>query len=350
MIKDIQSVSDSYYFSKNDIIVYEKMNMFYFKVIINSTSCTILSHNHKIITDIDIIINSMWKDVYSFVNKTLIPKQKTISDLYGNVIIGFLYCPNERPLHINYSKFFNILNDNNKFIINNVKNQHKENIDIKKFCTEINLLNIRGIGGGPIISYNDIFIDLLNDYAHKKISLLYFKNKIKNEIKTYSLNDLDDIEGIIIKTNKNIYQLIFNSTDDTRIYDRNDFEILIKDFIDSWDIINKNIQKTKSYKDIVSEIFLKYINNSNILEKINSEKNLVPPGEHYIGDISYEYLDKNIITICKLNNIYKNIFRIFLNGLKRHKKHSKYSKLDINYIDKWNNIVNFINSKLKGEN
>lgn len=347
MIKDIQTVSDSYYFDKNDIVVYEKMNMFYFKVIVNSTSCTVLSHNHKIITDVDIIINSMWKDVYNFINKTIIPKQKIISKLYNSVIIGFLYCPNEKPLNINYSKFFNILNDNNKFIINNVKDMNKDNIDIKDFCLSTGLLNVRGVGGGPLMDFNENFINILNDYAHKKISLSEFKSKIKNDIKTYSLNDLDDIEGIIVKTNKNLYQIIFNSTNDTSIYNRNDFELLITDFINTWNNINIDISNFHLYKDIVSEIFLKYISNSSIHEKISTHENLIPPGNHYIGDISYEFLNPNITTICKLNNIYKNIFRILFNGLKHHKKHSKYNTLSDSTINDWNNIVDLINTQIR---
>ena len=102
MIKDIRTVSDSYFF--NDITVYEKMNMFYFKVIINSSTCSILSRNHKIITETDIIINSMWKDVYNFVNINILPKQQLISSIYDSIIIGFLYCPVETPLKINYKK------------------------------------------------------------------------------------------------------------------------------------------------------------------------------------------------------------------------------------------------------
>lgn len=346
MIKDIQSVSDSYYFNKNNVIIYEKMNMFYFKVIINSSSCTILSHNHKIISEADIIINSMWKDVYDFVNKTLLPKQKIISDLYNSVIIGFLYCPSEKPLSIKYSKFYNIVNENNKFIINNVKDLNKNDIDVVKFCTSTNILNVRGIGGGPLMSFDNVFLQKLNDYAHKNISLIDFKKEIKNHIKTYSLNDLDDIEGIIIKSNKNIYQIIFNSTNDTKIYNRDDFELVITNFIHVFDSIDININNLYSYKDIISEIFLKYINNSDINTKISNPDNLIPPGNHYIGDISYEYLNCNILTICKLNDIYKNIFRILFNGLKHYRKKSKYSKLNDSTILKWNNIVDLINNQL----
>lgn len=347
MIKDIQTVSNSYNFT-NDIIIYEKLNMFYFKVIVNSLSCTILSHNHKIISESDIIINSIWKDVKDFVDINIVSKQKIISDLYGNVIIGFLYCPVEKPLKIDYSTFYNIKNDNNKFIINSVKDLNKNDINITDFCKSINLLNIRGIGGGPIITYSNNVIEILNNYTHKNITLDEFIKLSKTEIKTYSGNEIEAIEGLIIKTNKDLYQIILNSTDDTKIYDRSEFEYLIKDFIDIWPKIKNELTEFNNYNTIISDIFLKYINTSNIITKISNYKNLNPPGHHYIGDICYELLNNNSIkTICKINETYKNIFRILFKGLKHYKKNSKYNNLSNDYIDKWNNIVDYIIQKIK---
>lgn len=344
MIKDIRSVSDSYFFN-NDIIIYEKMNMFYFKVVINSSSCTILSHNHKIINESDIIINSIWKDVYDFINLNILPKQKLISQLYDNVIIGFLYCPSECPLKINYSHFYNTLNENNKFIISNVKTLNKNEIDITEFCKSINLLNIRGVGGGPKILYNENYLNTLNDYAHNKISLSEFITISTEHIKTYSGNDLGDIEGIIIKDNRNTYQIIINSTEDSKTYNRDEFEVLIKSFIDTWEYIKYEINYT-SYKEIICDIFLKYINSVDVLSLISNSDNLIPPGNHHIGDLSYELLNnKNVETLCKINDVYKNIFRILFKGLKHHKKDSKYNSLPQEYINKWNNIVDYIITK-----
>ena len=347
MIKDIQTVSDSYYFN-NDIIVYEKLNMFYFKVVINSASCTILSHNHKIISESDIIINSIWKDVYEFVNITLKPKQELISNLYSSVIIGFLYCPVVKPLKIEYKHFYNVKNDNNRFIISNVKDYNKNDINISDFCLSVNLLNIRGVGGGPVMTTNNNFIKLINDYAHKNINKCEFIHELKNaNIKSYSGNEIDDIEGIIIKNNKDIYQIILNDTSDTKIYNRSDFELLLTDFIDTWKLINDNIIND-TYTNIICDIFLKYINKSNIITKISDPNNLIPPGNHYIGNISYELLNNdNIKTICELNDTYKNIFRILFNGLKHYKKKTKYSNMSNDYINSWNDIVNFVITKIK---
>lgn len=346
MIKDIQTVSASYNFN-NDIIVYEKMSMFYFKVVINSHACTILSHNHKIITDADIIINSMWQDVKNFVNNNILSKQNIISKLYNHVIIGFFYCPNKKPLHITYDKFINTQIHNNKFIINNIKDINKNEINIEEFCKNINLLDVRGIGGGPIIITNTKLVENINKYAHNEITLDNFIDQCNINNKTYSGNDFSDIEGIIIKSNKNIYQIKIKSPEQSVIYNRNDFELLTKDFIDNYyniDIINSN-----NYIDIICNIFIKYIEISDIHNIITNPNNLLPPGEYYIGDLCYDMINnENIKTICKLDNIYKNIFRILFKGLKHHKKYIKSDILLENDIIKWNNIVDDIMEKIRG--
>ena len=78
MIKDIETASSSFSFS-NNITLTEKMNMFYFKVVITPMSCNIISHNHKMITNIERIINDVWEDVINFVNKDIEPKKEYIT-------------------------------------------------------------------------------------------------------------------------------------------------------------------------------------------------------------------------------------------------------------------------------
>lgn len=350
MIKDIQTVSNSYAFK--DIKVFEKLDMFYFKVMISNNNYTILSHNHKLITESDMIINSMWYDINNFVKDNIYNKCSEIYNKYGNVIIGFFYCPCEKPLHIKYNNFLNNNLSNNKFIISSVKTIHKHDINIQEFCVNNRLLNIRGIGGGPIISTDNNFIDYLNKYAHKEISKQTFINYCNN-IKTFSGNAFNDIEGLIINDNGNLYQIIINDSNDTKIYNRTDYDYLIKDFIEKFDkldiLYSYNDNVNTAYLNTVCDIFLKYVEMSDVINYIDNEKNLLPPGEQYISDISYNLINNhNIETICKLSNIHKNIFRILYKGLKRHRKTTIYSTLSNDDIDKWNNIVDKISKKIRG--
>lgn len=346
MIKDIQTVSESYNFS--NVILYEKLDMFYFKVIINSTTCTILSHKHKIITKSDIIINSMWKDITEFVNNNIKSKQSIIAQKYNHLIIGFFYCPVEKPLSISYNNFLNNKNANNKFIIGSIKNDKNEEIDISDFCINVNLMNVRGIGGGPIIDQFINVDNLINDYAHKKISKGELISQLTNKIKSFSGNDLGNIEGIIIKDNKNIYQIIFNESRCLEMHNRYNYESIITDFLDKWDSIILNNytnynDKDDAYQQIISDVFIQYIQKSDKINNIKDPLTLLPPGNCYIGDLSYDLItNKNIETFCKLNEVYKNVFRILYKGLQHHKKHTKYNKLSDACINKWNDIVNII--------
>lgn len=340
MIKDIQLVSDSCDFD-NNIQIFEKLNMFYFKVLVGQNSCTLLSHKHKIISLTDRIINSMWNDITNFVDTYIDTRRNIITSLYNQVIIGFFYCPCERPLNITYSNFLNSSIINNTIIINNVKSNGKD-IDVTDFCKNVNLLNIRGIGGGPKISFRNEFIEYINLYAHNLISKPELINRAKEFTCSYSGNDIEDIEGIIIKDNKNIYQIIFNDTNDTRVYDRSIFDNMLNDFIDIWQHIKIDsyygVSINERYLNIVNDIFLQYIENSNFVKTINDASALTPPGNHYIADLSYNLINnKSIETICKLNDVYKNVYRILFKGLNKHKK----PNVSID-TDKWNKIVDII--------
>lgn len=340
MIKDIQLVNDSYNFDK-DVQLFEKLNMFYFKVLVGQNSCTLLSHKHKIISLTDRIINSMWDDIANFVDTNIDIRRNIITSLYDQVIIGFFYCPCEKPLNISYSNFLNSGIVNNTIIINNVKSYGKD-IDVTEFCKNVNLLNIRGIGGGPKMFFKDEFIKYINLYAHKLINKSELIDIAREFTCSYSGNDISDIEGIIIKDNKNIYQIIFNDTNDTRVYDRSIFDNMLNDFIDIWQHIKIDnyygASINERYLNIINDIFLQYIEKSEYIKKINDASALTPPGNHYIADLSYNLINnKSIETICKLNDVYKNVYRILFKGLNKHKK----PNTDID-TDKWNKIVDNI--------
>lgn len=343
MIKDIENASISFSFS-NDIILTEKMNMFYFKVVITPTSCNIISHNHKMITNIERVINDVWEEVINFVNKEIEPKKEYITSKYGSVVIGFFYCPVEKPLSITYKNFFNTNIENNKFIISNIKKlDNKTFIDISYFCMDIKLLNVRGIGGGPIILYTNTFVNVINSFIKKEITKAELLSFMKNNMTTFSGNDFNDIEGIIIEEGNKKYQLIINNTIDNKEYDRNQYELVIKHFIDYY-INDKNIKNNSDYTSYINELFLDFISKTSLFsDNILSNDKLIPPGG-YIGDLNYDLIDNpNIKTICKVNEVYKNVYRILYKGLKKTKKfNSHLVLLTEEDINKWNNIVNDI--------
>lgn len=342
MIKDIKDLSISYKFSDN-LVISEKLDMFYFKIIINELNITLLSHNHKIISENDIIIDNKWSNVFNFINDEIKQKQNKILEEYGPVIIGFFYCPTSMPLRINYYNFLNTGIKNKEFIISNVKSIiSKNNINISDFCKKINLLSIRGIGGGPIIVYSNDFISKLNQFLIDKNldDLILYMNE---NMKTFSGNSFNDIEGIIINDNGKLFQLkiINESISETGYFAA--YERFIMEFIKFWK--KYKFERTeKTYIKTVNKIFLDFIETSYIPF---NDYELIPPGNFYIGDLGYEYInDKSVETICKLNNLYKNIYRILFKSLKKYKKYNiNFYYLTNDDIDFWNNIVDVICNK-----
>lgn len=352
MIKDIEQASNSFSFS-NNLTITEKMNMFYFKVIVTQNSCSVISHNHKVITKIECVVNSVWNDIIKFTEKEIEKRKDKIYDKYGNVIIGFFYCPVEKPLHINYSKFFNVDMDNNRFIISNVKSMTtKKHIDISDFCFNVDFLSVRGIGGGSVILYEKEFIDVINSFIKKEIDKVELLKYMNTHLKTFSGNSFNDIEGLVLSDGDKKYQLIINDTKDTKEYDRTQYEMLTKDFIDFWDNnendIMNNLKLKVDYTHIINELFLHYINTTSLFRDTElSANNLIPPGNAYIGDLDYTIIDNsNVKTVCLLNETYKNVFRILYKGLKQPKKYnSHFTILTENDILKWNKMVDYIWNK-----
>lgn len=342
MIKDIETTSNSFSFS-NNIKLAEKLNMFYFKVIITPTSCNIISHNHKMITNIERIVNDVWEEVINFVNKNIESKKEYIYSKYGNVIIGFFYCPIKKPLSIKYDNFFNTSIENNKFVISNVKKINTgEFIDISSFCKDINFLNIRGTEGGPIIYFPNSFVNILNSFIHKKTTKEEFISFLNNNMTTFSGNDFSNIEGLIIEEKGKKFQLIINNTIDTKEYDRFQYELVIKNFIDYF--FNSKVEKNKDYTLYINDLFLDFISKTNLfIDNVLDSDKLIPPGG-YIGDLNYKLIDNpNIKTICKVNDVYKNVYRILYKGLKKIKKFNHHLVLLTEEdIKKWNYIVNYI--------
>lgn len=345
MIKDIRELSNSYKFSEN-LIVSEKLDMFYFKIIINEFNITVLSHNHKIISKSDILINDMWENVFDFIDNEIKPKQNKILEKYGAVIIGFFYCPTQMPLKINYYNFLNVGIKNKEYTIGNIKSIiSKKNIDIIKFCKDVNLLNIRGIGGGPIIVYSDEFKNILYDYidnGNKDLLLNYMNNNMKS----FSGNKFSDIEGLIINDNGNIFQIKINDDISHDIGNFAAYERFILAFIKFWKKYDIPNFKNKSYIGIINKIFLDFIEFNDVKFE---DFELVPPGNCYIGDLCYKLInDLTVETMCRINKLYKNIYRILFKSLKRYKKYNaNFYYLTEDDIKYWNFIIDEITAYLK---
>lgn len=101
----------------NECVIYEKLDTFYFNIMITMSGCTILKNNHRIIDDVDMAVNSMYSDIATFVKKNVTPNKDRINEKYGDIMVGVFYFPCGKPGLTDYSK----TNLPGTFVIGDVK-------------------------------------------------------------------------------------------------------------------------------------------------------------------------------------------------------------------------------------
>ena len=106
MIKDFYKISekDLDYLLTHKFTVWEKLDMFYFRVEITKIGAIPLrGSTGKVISDIDCVTNSLYKGVCDFVNKKVNPVRNKIIEEYGEGTVGFFYLPKQTYHKITYN-------------------------------------------------------------------------------------------------------------------------------------------------------------------------------------------------------------------------------------------------------
>src|SRR5574344_85475 len=106
MIKDFFKISkkDLDYLMTHEFTVWEKLDMCYFRVEITKIGAIPLKGSTgRVISDIDCVTNSLYKDICDFVNKNINPIRNQIIDEYGEGYIGFFFLPVTEYHKINYT-------------------------------------------------------------------------------------------------------------------------------------------------------------------------------------------------------------------------------------------------------
>lgn len=346
MINELYKITDAELESilNTNVTITEKIDAPYVNVILNESSFILLKSNYKIITNIDCALNDMYYDIKNALNEIIEPVRERIVNTHGNVVIGLFYVPSQTPRTITYNKI-----ENNKFIYSSCKsvatNKRIKDFDLSLYCPDIL----------PQPKIKDILITDSEIETFKKlkdgiISGLFAVNKLIK--KTYSGNKIKDIEGIVLSTEKNkIYQISINRPEEKmnvaehKIYR----DVVIKDFIE-WYNTNDHSTVKGTYINIVNELFIGYINNTTIVDRYSIEpEDLLPPIVGYFGDIAYDLVNNDIIkTICEHNEIFKCIYRILLNTIRRDTLIlSKDTMLSNDDVSNWKKIFKQIQSRIK---
>lgn len=335
MIKNLKDIAeiDLDYMKTHSVTVTEKLDLIYFKVLISEEQINVVTAKNKPITKIDCIVNSVYKDIMDYVDRIIVWKKTSILNTLGPCEVGLFYSPVEKTCTISYP------NIHNNFIVGNLYTKDKSLNNIE------NLLNI--IPG--LVSLTPICIkDDVSDIDINKTNLELAEYLTGG--KTWSGNNINDIEGLIVSCGRKQYQIIINDTTPhlEKIAKKLCRDTLLENFcnvvLTNKDCINI-LESKRDYVDKVCTLFLEFINSTDIFGKLYVDaEDLLPPNVGYIGDIDYSSLTPTASLICKGNETYKNILRILLVTFNRSVFENKFKNFNDSTRAKLTQILIKINS------
>lgn len=331
MIKELNSLSTKEIDNllDTDVIIVEKIDAPYFFIEKNNGVARIYKSNHEEITDIDMILNSMYRNIKSISNNI-------IETLKGNDYkIGLWWFPIEKPRLISYPKY------EKQFMISD----YSGNITSK----EIHNLCEHGILNIPIIANIHITSKILSKikaYISGNISDLFLLYDITKENKKYTGTPFQNMEGVIFKTPKHPYQIIIN---DSKLVDKNASskkiyrDVILKDFLYWYKEHLPYIEGDTMLKKI-TYLFSKYINTTDILNRYKIEKDdLIPPEYGYIGEFGLDMLpNTELQQRLMTDKVSREMYKIILNACRKHIKSSKTDLLSEKDIENFNKMIDEI--------
>ena len=346
MIKDFFKISkkDLDYLMTHEFTVWEKLDMCYFRVEITKIGAIPLKGSTgRVISDIDCVTNSLYKDICDFVNKNVNPIRNQIIDEYGEGYIGFFFLPVIKYHKINYTHL-----KPKTVILSDWSYDIKMNDD-KEYFRILDLTKLLRVEQPPLVTtWNTSDEDNIS-YMHKDFSYVlqaYLENTDEDTTRTLlnylmgnpygpSGNYVSSIEGLIIRTDKFQYQIKINDTEDnidksTKLIYRDTLLNSIAEYYSkNKSSLDDVFNKEESYIDRVSKLFLSYIENTDLFAKFSIDpEDLLPPTSAYFGDIDFDMIsDSNVKLICKYNEVNKNIFRLFLHTFAQKISEDKFSSL-----------------------
>lgn len=344
MIKNLLDLSryDFKKFISQELKIYEKLDMIYFKIEVNKNGVFPKKRpRYLAVSDIDCICNSIYKDIYEFSQNYILPHKKELIDKFGEFTVGFFYLPVHRSKMIDY---YNL--DEKTFIISDAN----KSLDLNEFFNIINNHNVN-IMKEPII-----FLGKLSNELIYKLLLLYDEKrsvemiKVLNEynIKPYSDNKLDDIEGYVFKTKTKIYQLKVNNVEPsiekeiTKPYRDIILQSLSKSIDD--ELIN-DLNGNDTYINKVCKLFIYFMNHSDVFTRYKFEpEDLMPPISGYFGDIDLSAIDnEDVKTMCAVSKLCKNILRIFLHTFTNPISLNKFKDMPEKDKENLNKLIQVLN-------
>lgn len=345
MIKNFSDISDDEikYLISHPIALSEKLDVTYFKIEVTSIiAIPLKTPKFNAVSDIDCIINSMYKNISDFSYSTIYKIRNELVNKYGNIRLGFFYLPVGKTKHIDYSSsviFNNHKNYKNGWVgLSDVYFYDKE---IREKYTVLDVYNdIINLGiniDKPCIIYENYnLIDVTEESIKSSLNdPIAISTLLFPDTPTFSGLPVNEIEGYIIKCGNKQWQIKINNAEPNinkntkKIYRDTILNSLVHDLLDKTNIINDIRNMKSSYEDKVSYVFEEFMNHTDIFSKISIDpEDLLPPIDGYIGEMCIDSLSSNNVkTICKYSETAKNILRLFLHTFTNTIFANKFSDL-----------------------
>lgn len=273
------------------VVIYEKLDAIRFKVEIGYDYINVLSSKGRLVQDVDAIVNTSTRSILDFSYSLPVSE---IYDKFGECYMWFCYFPAKKTKVIAYDNI-----EPGTFVITNffTKDKSKKSDDIVNYIGDAK--------GFPVIK-----VGQFNESDFTDLTVL-------TDGKTWSGNDINNIEGLIIDIEGSQYCLdVVNTKPEieasTKLIYR---DTIIEDFIHvvPKEFFEKEFDSDHTYITSICNLFLEYVNRTNIFSTMwIEEEDVEPPIEGYIGDIDYSSLPSTVGLACKGNSVFKNVLRILL--------------------------------------
>jgi len=286
-----------------------------------------------------------------------------LSTIIGDIMLpeglrfGVAYTPVERPIRIPYSKI-------PKYILTDVTlRKNNKVVEVYEYDEVNQWATTLGIGRPPVI-----FEGILNN-EQKSVLKNYTEGNLEkwhgNFAKTISklfghtYSNEDIIEGIIIKRDKDLAQIIsyefniLNEAYEKEESSRDFYDLILLNlnrFMDNYKIpVLEGKTSDEMYLELTSDIFNNFCEQyPNIVESVKPNY-LTPPAYGYYGDLNLLLLKnkKTIQILEKGGKIYESLFRIIISSLRKPKK--EFGLLSESAVAKFNTFVNVIKHVINEE-
>lgn len=319
----------------------EKIDTHYISIeIISKNEIKIKKANGNEIDRVDMILNSMWNNLFLDWNYLKLSNKDWFA-LHVGYTIKMLYFPCDTPILTQYKPDLRYVFD--RVIFNNNDLDTKYILDDIKFPTAYKIgykHNLSKISDIDCI-YNEHIDKLLN--KEESFSDV-FKMLIKDDSELYAANEP---EGYIFKYNSKLFQISTKKENRKIDQEKTSYEFLLSDFIKYAKLHNYTDKISQSYSKTVCNLFNDYIINqekkTHYIEKNIDPSGIEPP---YLGakfEIGYEYIPDQVTkTLCRESELYKNIFKVLMANLRKGKDFSHCIFLTKKEVDEWNNIMKSI--------